>query len=341
MPALVPSCVPAVSVLVPYRDSAATIEEALESVLAQRGVTLELLAVDDGSSDDGPARVARMASRDRRIVPLASGGVGIAPALAQALTHARAPLVARMDSDDVSLPDRLVRQLEALAAEPGLAAVGTRVEGFPDAALGDGLRRYIAWQNAIVTPADHAREIFVESPLCNPSTLIRRAALEQVGGWRDESWAEDYDLWLRLDAAGLSLAKVPEVLLRWRHRPGRVTFTDPRCAPMRFYDAKARYLAPRLRGMGRPIAIWGAGKTGKRLTRALAACALVPELFVDIDPLKVGRLAQGRPIIAPAELTPRRHTIVVAVGARGAREIVRARLQRAELVEGIDFICAA
>lgn len=332
---------PAVSVLVPYRDSAATIEEALESVLAQRGVALEILAVDDGSSDDGPARVARMASRDRRVVPLEARGVGIAPALTEALSRARAPLVARMDSDDVSLPDRLARQLEALAAEPGLAAVGTRVEGFPDAALGDGLRRYIAWQNAIVTAAEHAREIFVESPLCNPSTLIRRAALEQVGGWRDEAWAEDYDLWLRLDAAGLGLAKVPEVLLRWRHRPGRVTFTDPRCAPMRFYAAKARYLAPRLRGMGRPIAIWGAGKTGKRLARALGACAIVPELFVDIDPLKVGRLAQGRPIIAPSALTLRRHTIVVAVGARGARAIVRERLQRADLVEGVDFICAA
>ena len=165
---------PAVSVLVPYRDSAATIEEALESVLAQRGVALEILAVDDGSSDDGPARVARMASRDRRVVPLEARGVGIAPALTEALSRARAPLVARMDSDDVSLPDRLARQLEALAAEPGLAAVGTRVEGFPDAALGDGLRRYIAWQNAIVTAAEHAREIFVE---CTSSCKIGAHAM--------------------------------------------------------------------------------------------------------------------------------------------------------------------
>src|SRR5689334_14916883 len=108
------SAAPAVSVLLPYRDARATLEEALDSVLAQRGVELELLAIDDGSRDDGAQLVVRLAARDPRIVQLQTPGVGIALALNHALETARAPLIARMDADDVALPDRLAAQLDAL-----------------------------------------------------------------------------------------------------------------------------------------------------------------------------------------------------------------------------------
>lgn len=333
---------PLVSVLLPYRDAAETIEEALGSVLAERGVDLEVIAVDDGSSDDGPSRVARMALTDARIVIThTSVRAGVAGALNRAIELARSPLLARMDGDDISLPGRLARQIAALDADPRLGVVGTRVEAFPEDALGEGMRRYVAWQNAIVTPDDHARELFIESPLCHPSVMIRREALLDVGGFREGPWPEDYDLWLRLDARGYRLAKVPEVLVRWRHRPGRATFSDPRYALARFVEAKGHYLAPRLRAMGRPAAVWGAGKTGRRIARALAQGGVTPELFIDIDPRKIGRTAQGAPIEAPSALARGRHTVVVAVGARGARELIREHLTAAGFTEGADYVCAA
>jgi hypothetical protein len=130
------------------------------------------------------------------------------------------------------------------------------------------------------------------------------------------------------------------VLLRWRQHPRRATLVDPRYALARFDALKARYLAPRLRAMGRPVAIWGAGKAGKRLARALEAEGVVAELFVDIDPRKVGSVARGQPIVVPADLPRGQYTVVTAVAARGAREIVRARLRGMGFVEGEDFVAA-
>jgi GT2 family glycosyltransferase len=332
---------PALSVILPYRDAAETLDEAIGSVLAERRVPLELVAIDDGSRDGGPSIVARWAAEDDRVVAVRAGGVGVAKALGIGVSHARAPVLARMDADDVSLPGRFAAQLDALAGDSRLAVVGTRVEAFPSHAVGEGLRRYVAWQNALVTPEDHAREIFVESPLCHPSVAIRRGAFERVGGFRDGPFPEDYDLWLRLDAAGFALAKLPGAFLRWRHREGRVTFHDPRCAPERIVAAKAEHLAPRLARAGRPIAVWGAGPTGKRFARALESHGIFADRFVDIDPKKIGRTRRGAPVVDPSALERGACSLVVAVGARGARDLVRERLLDAGWREGSEFVCVA
>lgn len=334
---------PIVSVLLPYRNAEETLEEALASVLQERSIELELIALDDGSTDAGPEIVERFRRADPRVIPESAPSGGIARALNRALSIARGSFIARMDADDISLPGRLERQAEALAEDPRLAVIGAQVELFPEGAAGEGMQRYIAWQNAILTPEDHAREIFVEAPLCHPSVMIRRAPLDDVGGFREGPWPEDYDLWLRLDARGHQFAKVPETLFRWRQRKASATFSDPRYSLTRFTETRAFYLAPRLLARGRPIAVWGAGKTGRRLARELASRGARPELFIDIDPRKIGRTAQGAPIEPPEALVLGRNTIVVAVGARGARELIRAHLRAAGFREGMDFdfICAA
>jgi glycosyltransferase involved in cell wall biosynthesis len=329
---------PRLSVLLPYRDAAETIAEAVGSVLADGDVPFELIAVDDGSRDESAAIVARLAARDGRVRLTATGGVGIARALAHAASVAEGELLARMDGDDLSLPGRLAASVARLDADPTLGAVGTLVEAFPEPA--EGTRLYLAWMNGLVTPEDHDRDLFVESPLCHPSVVMRRDALERAGGYQDVPWAEDYDLWLRIHAAGFRLAKVPAVLLRWRQHPQRATLLDPRYALSRFDALKARYLAPRLRAMGRPVAVWGAGKAGKRLARALETEGVRAAVFVDIDPRKVGGVARGQAIIAPADLVRGAHTVVTAVAARGAREIVRGRLRGMGFVEGEDFVAA-
>ena len=326
------------SVLLPYRNAGATVAEALGSVLREPDLD-ELVAIDDGSSDEGPALVEAIAARDPRVVRLSAGGLGIARALMLGAARARGDLVARMDADDISLPGRFAAQRALLDADRRLAAVGTRVR-VPDAA-GDGMRAYVAWQNGLVTAEDHARALFVESPLCHPSVTLRRSALDAAGGWRDSAWPEDWDLWLRLDALGFGLAKVPRVLLEWSALPGRLTFRDPRCAPARLVEARAFFLAARIGTADRPLWVWGAGKTGRRMARALEPHGLRAAAFVDIDPRKIGRLARGAPIVAPERVQREACTLLVAVGERGARDIVRRRLLARGFEEGRDFICAA
>lgn len=339
-----------ISVVLPYRDAASTLGEAMQSVLADLGGDDELVVVDDGSSDTSADLARSLAARDTRVVLVESGGTrleaaGVARALERGIAAARGALVGRMDADDVSLPGRFAAERRLLESDTSLGAVGVRVEAFP--APGPGMQRYVAWQSSLVSRDDHARAIFVEAPLCHPSTLLRRDALAAVGGYRDVPWPQDYDLWLRLDAAGYGLAKVPEILFRWRMSASSVTWTNARNSAARLLAARATYLARRLgeRHAGQDFVVWGAGQTGRRLARALEEHDRKAAAFIDIDPRKVGRTARGAPVLDAAEgiarATRGECLVVVAVGDPGARDVVRARLSAAGLREGAAFVCAA
>src|SRR5689334_2891547 len=207
---------PALSVLLPVRDGAATLDETLASLLAQTFADFEIVAVDDGSVDATPEILGRWSVRDRRLSVVRTEARGIVAALREACARAAAPLLARMDADDISEPRRFERQAALLAGQPEIAACGTLVRYFPEEALRDGTRAYESWINALVAPEEIERDLFVECPIAHPTLVIRRDALQAVGGYRDVPWPEDYDLVLRLAAAGRQMTKVPEALLRWR-----------------------------------------------------------------------------------------------------------------------------
>ncbi len=332
-----------VSVVIPYRDAAATVVAAVESVLAE-DVVREVIAIDDGSRDGGGERLARIA--DSRVVHVRTEGAGVAKALAMGVGRAHGDYIARMDADDVSLPGRIAAEVEMLERDASLAVVGCPVELTGDTSddVTDGMRAFVAWQNSVLTRQEHARAIFVEAPLCHPSVTIRRSALDAVGGYRDAPWAEDYDLWLRLDQAGFGFAKVPlnerAPLFQWRQHASSTTRRDVRCSAERMRSARALYLAPRLRGMNRPVDIWGAGPTGKRLARELEKHGVVASRFVDIDVHKIGKTRRGAPVVG-REALDMAHTVVVAVGVRGARDLVRADLASRGFIEGTHFVCAS
>lgn len=165
--------------------------------------------------------------------------------------------------------------------------------------------------------------------------MLRRSLLAEVDGYREFAGPEDYELFLRCAAHGHALAKLPEVLLWWRHHPARATFNQARYGLARFREVKAPYLARTLRESGRArVALWGAGPTGRRLARALHAQGVRVGMFIDIDPAKIGRRAQGVRIDNVDVLDCERDVVVVAVGARGARELIRAELTRRGFREG-------
>lgn len=337
---------PSVSVLMPCYNAAATVNEAVASILGQTKTDFELIAVDDGSTDGTGASLEAWAARDRRIVLLTQPHGGQVLALQAGAAACRAPLVARMDADDRSWPERLARQTAYLEEHPQLAVVGSLVDGFPPQNVRQGFRIYLEWLNGLTTPEAIAKEIFVESPLAHPSVLMRRAWLERVGGYQERGWPEDYDLWLRMHLAGARFAKVPQVLLDWREHAARVTRTDPRYAVENFLRAKSEYL---LRGplQGRDgLVVWGAGQMGRRLAKHLVRAGAPLRAFVDIDPGKVGRTRRGAPIIHPTELPVLwaglpRPALLAAVGSRGARKLIREQLSEMDLVEGQDWWAVA
>lgn len=317
---------PAISVVLPFRNAAATLDTAIASIRDQTVADWELLLYDDGSEDASFGVAAGIAAQDARVRIVGRERCGIVAALQRACGEARGEFIARMDADDIAYPARFERQLALMrsADAPGLCGCLVRATG---ADLGEGGRRYHDWIDSLTDHDAMVRELFVECPIAHPTFFMRRDLFDAVGGYEDRGWAEDYDLVLRLWQAGARFAKVPEVLLDWRHAPGRLSLTDSRYSLERFRALKRHYLESSvLRDVGtRAFVQWGAGEVGKCWLREWGE--IRPELAVDIHPRKIGTRIHGFPVIAPDDLPPPGAVyILVAVGAPGARDEIRAWL---------------
>jgi len=333
---------PSVSVLLPVYNAQETIRQAVESLLRQTFLEFEIVAVDDGSTDGSAAILDDLARDDPRIRVLHLPHAGLVPALNAGIAECRADLIARMDADDVCHPERLRLQVEFMRENPDVSVCGCLVRSFPRNDVKGGFLRYEAWLNSLLAHEEIARDIFVESPLAHPSVMMRAPDLREIGGYRDLVWPEDYDLWLRFFMAGKRFGKVPRTLLFWREHAQRLTFTDSRYALENFLRLKAHFLAQLPSRESRPLIVWGAGMTGRRLTKHLIREGVQPIAMVDIDPRKIGRIVRGAPVIRPEDLGGHPDTFVIAaVGSEGARDLIRAQLLGMGRVESRDFICAA
>jgi glycosyltransferase involved in cell wall biosynthesis len=217
-----------VSVLLPVRNAAPYLDASLRSLWRQTFPDFEVIAVDDGSTDESGAILDRAAQSETRLRVLHTGARGLPAALNTALGAARGRWMARHDADDLSHRSRFLLQCETLRRHRRVAVVGSRVRLFPRAAVGMGMRRWAAWHNSLMTHDHMVREILIDSTLVHGTAMFRREVLEEVGGWRDRIWAEDVDLWLRLIEVGARFAKRGEVLYAWRQHSASATRRDPR-----------------------------------------------------------------------------------------------------------------
>jgi len=335
----VPPPTPRVSVLLPARDAGATLPAALASLRRQTLQDWECVVVDDGSHDD-TGRIA-VATGDPRITLTRTPRAGLVAALTAGLGLCRGRYVARMDADDVMRRDRLALQVAALEAAPELSAVGAHVRIFPRRGISDGLRAYERWLDAIDSPAAVRREALVESPVVHPTLLARRTVLAAFG-YRDAGWPEDYDLLLRLLAAGHEVGVVPRRLLAWRDGPSRLTRTHPAYAQERIVACKAAFLSAGYLAGATEWTLWGYGGTGRALHRALRRHDLRPSVIVEVHAGRIGNEIHGAPVVPPATLaTLPRRPLVASVAGLEARNEIRAFLAGLGWVETRDFVCAA
>lgn len=211
---------PALTVAMSVYNGEAHLAEAIESILAQTFTDFEFLILNDGSTDRSQDIIDSYAVRDERIRAIHRENRGLIYSLNQLLDEARAPIIARMDDDDIALPLRFEKQMAFLEANPDHGVVG-------------------AWTYDIDETGDEYPCAFVEHPtthegvleaikdrsaiLCHPAVTYRKAIVQSVGGYhRAFHHCEDYDLWLRLASVTL-ISNVPEKLLKYRRSPSQVS----------------------------------------------------------------------------------------------------------------------
>jgi glycosyltransferase involved in cell wall biosynthesis len=208
---------PAVSVLMGVWNGAPRVREAIESVLGQTLGDLELVVVDDGSTDATASILDSFDDARVRVTRQPRGG--LTSALRSALGLARAPLVARLDADDVALPERLERQRDFLERHPEVGLLGTAAREV------DATGREVGVARPPTEDAALRGALIRHNPFVHSSMMMRRSALEQAGGY-DPSFpvAQDYDLWMRMSRV-TRMANLPEALVIRRLLPGRISAT--------------------------------------------------------------------------------------------------------------------
>jgi glycosyltransferase involved in cell wall biosynthesis len=263
-----------VSVLLPVRNGMPYLPQAIESLLAQTYSNLEIIVIDDGSSDETPQYLrSRLDSRLKCLSTDAKSGSGIANALNLGIAHSRGEFVARQDADDISRPDRIERQVEYLRNNLSIDVVATQAE-YIDESGGVTENSWTREVRLLHDPAGSPQQLAELLPLTccliHGTVVIRRSVLQQVGGYdRRFEWAEDYDLWLRL-LPEHRIAKIPERLYRYRIHSEQISDHRPREQTKFSIRAKLAYLRRMTADLPKTARVWVQGKgLGAQLYREL------------------------------------------------------------------------
>jgi hypothetical protein len=211
-----------VSVVLPVWNGERFLAEAVESVLSQTLGTIELLLIDDGSTDATPEIARGFAERDPRVRVIRLDRSGIAHALNAGIAHAQGEFVARMDGDDICHPSRLMKQIAHLDANADCVAVGSAIEIMDEAGEHVGTGTYPQNHDGITKTLIDGRA----TAMAHPTVMMRREVLLAVGGYRPDAVpSEDLDLWFRLSRVG-TLANMRERLLRYRRHANTISIRE-------------------------------------------------------------------------------------------------------------------
>jgi glycosyltransferase involved in cell wall biosynthesis len=240
---LVPETEPAtlavsVSVLLPAYNAAGTVAKAAQSVLTGNDVALELILIDDGSTD-GTGDVLESIACDPRVRLISHPNMGLAASLNQGIAVASAPFIARMDADDISAPGRLNRQLQFLSDNPDVVLVGGQI------------RRTVKGEPRSTSdlPLDHRGIVKAllhgHHAITHPAVMIRKTALDAIGGYWDHRYGEEQDLFLRLSEVG-RLANLNQHVLDYTYGDGGMNATGTRAMYTHIGLANCNYRRRRL-----------------------------------------------------------------------------------------------
>lgn len=340
-----PDRMPEVSVVMPAFNAAQAIGPALESLLGQTHPSFEVLAVDDGSTDDTARIIVEYAARDARVRLLERGHRGVAEAFNAGIEAARGVFVARMDADDLCLPQRLELQAAHLRERPDVGLVACRVRFGGDRRAQAGYARHVDWTNTLTSREDIALGRFVDAPIANPSVMFRRTLVAAHGGAVQGDFPEDYEMWLRWLDQGVVMEKLPLELLVWNDPPDRASRVDRRYSPEAFYRIKARYLARWLAAHNPhhpEVVVMGSGRTTRKRADLLEEHGIRIRAYCDVDPRKIGKTIRGLPVLARTEIPgPDECFALPFVASVGAREDIAGYLQARGFLLGRGYIPAA
>ena len=326
-----------VSIIFPVGPGSRGARRAMHDLLAQTWEDIEIVTVLNGCPDEIRRSFQKEKSQRVKLIDLGNEP-NLLKALQVATEAACGVWLARMDTDDRCHPERIEKTMELLlAGECDVASCGIELID----PIGNGMRRYVDWVNQLTDHERVSAERFIESPVVQPTVILRRETFFEIGGYLDDGFAEDYSLWLRLLAQGMRFGKVSELLYSWRDHEDRLTRNDVRFSQKQMLALKADALSRLDEVIKRGVTFCGAGPIAKVLARELLGRGIAVHGFFEIDPKRIGSICQGQPIADHRDFGTRWRDAVqlAAVGTRGGREIIREAARKSGFEEGRNFWC--
>ena len=208
---------PLISVVMPVYNAESFLREAVESILSQTYTNFEFIIINDGSTDNSGKILSDFNDHRMRVIGQPNAGIG--KALNRGLDSASGELIARMDADDIALPQRFEKQVEFFLLHPDLALLGTWAE------IIDSEGRHRSWHKHPTTNAAIKYALLKNSPFVHPSVMFRSSVIADVGKYDEGNLVfEDYDMWSRITRIH-EAANLPEVLLKYREVSSSISRT--------------------------------------------------------------------------------------------------------------------
>ncbi|MDZ4859604.1 MAG: glycosyltransferase [Candidatus Hydrogenedentes bacterium] len=212
---------PAISVITPVYNNAFYLPEALDSILNQTATEFEYILINDGSTDDSMKVLEEYARKDPRIRLSSRENRGYISALNEGLAMAGAEFIARMDADDIAIPDRFEKQVAYLRAHPECVVVGGRVLLIDS----DGMPLREMCTETAHEQIDSAHLAGRGGTIVHPAMMARRSAIDKIGQYSNAyPWAEDLDFFLRLAEVG-EVANLSDIVLRYRQHLSSIGYS--------------------------------------------------------------------------------------------------------------------
>lgn len=318
-----------VSILMPVFNAEKYLEDCLNSILRQTYANLEIIAVDDYSTDNSFDLLDHFKRIDSRVRIFKNPHEkGVLPALKFAAKHIQGKWVTRMDADDL-MPEQKIEWLTR-EAQPKVIVTGL-VKYFCDKGeLGQGYLNYEKWINGVLQSPDPWNHLFEECIIPSPAWMISSQDFEELGGFEMGQYPEDYDFCFRLFQAGFKIKVCPKIIHFWRDHVDRSSRNQEEYADQNFFKLKVYYLrALNMVNKSYPLLLWGAGKKGKKLA------ALLREEKIDFiwscnTPGKWGHQIEGvkieKPIVALEQCAGGK--AIIAVSGPSDKQKVKALLDQ-------------
>lgn len=249
-----------------FKNAGPFIREALNSIVNQSFSDWDLIAVDDGSTDESRAIMDEFAEKDTRIKVYSNEGNGIIDALRMAIQNSSGAYIHRMDADDI-MPQHKLRALHELAGENRVVTGNVRY--FCEDEVSEGYRRYEQWLNGLNSHDDYRKNLYRECVVASPNWLVSRKFFEAFD-WSNWKYPEDYDLVFHWAKAGYEFVFAAEVTHLWREHPQRTSRNSDVYDQASFFELKTNWFLE-IENPTRSVQVIGKGVKAKAVMKELKA----------------------------------------------------------------------